>query len=301
MNANPSEAVGATETSSSQQIPAELEQKLRTKAHIVIESDESGVSLDLSELWRYRELLYFLTWRDIKVRYKQTLMGVTWVILQPLLSMFLFTLFFNRFAGLKSGTMPYPLFAYAGLILWTFLSNAVINSTISLTSNTNLITKVYFPRMLMPAAAVAAGLVDLAVASAILVGLALYFGVHPGWSIWSLPIFIVLTILLALAVGLLISALTVKYRDLRHALPFLMQAWMFASPVIYPITIVPERWRWILIVNPFAPLVEGFRAGLVNAGMNWRSVTAAAAIITGLLAVSVYIFRRIEDTFADVI
>src|SRR6266705_2425034 len=188
----------------------------------LVESEQSGVRLNLAELWRYRELLYFLTLRDIKVRYKQTLLGIAWVILQPLLSMFLFTLFFNRFAGLKSSTMPYQLFAYAGLILWMFLSNAIINSTISLTSNTNLITKVYFPRMLMPAAAVAAGLVDLALASAILVGLALYFGVHPGWSIWSLPIFIVLTILLALAVGLLISALTVKYRDLRHALPFLM-------------------------------------------------------------------------------
>jgi lipopolysaccharide transport system permease protein len=268
---------------------------------VFVESEEDGVQLHLSEVWRYRELLYFLTWRDVKVRYKQTLMGGIWVVVQPLFSMILFTLFFNKFAGIKSGTMPYPLFAYSGLILWLFFANAVTNSTNSLISNTNLITKVYFPRMFIPAAAVGAGLVDLAVASVILFGLAIYYGADLGWSLWLMPMFIALTVLLALAVGLLISALTVKYRDLRHALPFLMQLWMFASPVIYPGAIVPARWRWILIANPFAPVVEGFRACLSPGGVDWRATGVATASIVTLLAISVYVFRRMEDTFADLI
>jgi lipopolysaccharide transport system permease protein len=236
------------------------------------------------------------------VRYKQTLMGVAWVIVQPLLSMLLFTVLFNRFAGVKSGSsMPYPLFAYTGLLLWTFLSNAVTNSTNSLINNANLITKVFFPRMFIPAAAVGAGLVDLGVASVILIGMAFHFGAHPGWSLWLLPVFVLMTAALALAVGLLISALTVKYRDLRHALPFLIQGWMFTSPVIYPVSMVPERWRWILMANPFTPVVEGFRAALISGPVDWRAVGISALMITVLLMLSVYIFRRIEDTFADLI
>ncbi|HEY0080554.1 MAG TPA: ABC transporter permease [Pyrinomonadaceae bacterium] len=267
----------------------------------VIESSESGVSLGLSDLWTYRELLYFLTWRDIKVRYKQTLMGAAWVIIQPLFSMLLFTLFFNKFAGLDSGDMPYPLFAYTGLLLWTFFSNAVINSTNSLVNNTNLITKVYFPRLFIPAAATGAGLVDFFIASVILVGLAVYYGVALSWSLLLLPFFVVLTLLQALGVGMLISALTVKYRDLRHALPFLIQFWMFASPVIYPSTIVPREWRWVLLANPLAGIIEGFRAALMGHAIDWAHVGVSGLVTLALLVLAVYIFRRAEETFADLV
>ena len=267
----------------------------------VILSEESGVQLGLSDLWRYRELLYFLTWRDIKVRYKQTALGAAWAVIQPLAQMLLFTLVFHRFAGLGSGDMPYPLFAYAGLLVWTFFANAVLNSTHSLVTNTNLITKVYFPRAFIPAAAVAAGLVDLGIASVILAGLAVYYNVTPGWGAALLPLFVALAVLLSLAVGMLISATTVKYRDLRHALPFVMQFWLFATPVIYPATVVPEGWRWALALNPAAGIVEGFRASLTGAPLD-RTLTASAAAATLLLlAVSFYVFRRTEETFADVI
>jgi lipopolysaccharide transport system permease protein len=306
MSADPSNGVRSPEIRPSPQVTLSDTQSPTVQARpalprIVIESEETGVHLDLPNLWRYRELLYFLTWRDVKVRYKQTLMGAAWVIVQPLLSMLLFTVLFNHFAGVKSSAMPYPLFAYTGLLLWTFLSNAVTNSTGSLINNANLITKVFFPRMFIPAAAVGAGLVDLGVASVILIGMAVYFGAYPGWSLWLLPVFVLMTATLALAVGLLISALTVKYRDLRHALPFLIQAWMFTSPVIYPVSMVPQRYRWMLLANPFTAVVEGFRAAVVSGPVDWRSVGISALMITVLLVLSVYVFRRIEDTFADLV
>ena len=257
--------------------------------------------LGLHELWAYRELLYFLTWRDIKVRYKQTLMGAAWAVVQPLFTMLVFTLFFNRLGGFRSEEMPYPLFAYAGLLLWLFFASAVTSGTYSLVNNTNLITKVYFPRAFIPAAAVGAGLVDLSVASVVLVGLVAYYGVHPTAWLLLLPAFILLTVLLALGVGMIVSAATVKYRDLRHALPFLIQLWMFASPVIYPASVVPERWRWALALNPLTGIIEGFRAALVGRAPRWPWVAASALTTVLLLFASLYAFRRIEDTFADVI
>ena len=266
-----------------------------------IRSEESGVELGFADLWRYRELLYFLTWRDIKVRYKQTALGALWAVIQPLAQMLLFTLVFNRFAGLSSGDVPYPLFAYAGLLIWTFFANAVLNSTHSLVTNTNLVTKVYFPRVFIPAAAVAAGIVDLIIASVILAGLALYYGVNPGWHALLLPVFVALAVALSFAVGMLVSATTVKYRDLRHALPFVMQFWMFASPVIYPSSVVPGGWRRLLALNPLAGIVEGFRASLTGAPLDPMLTLAATVETLFLLAVSFYIFRRTEETFADVI
>jgi lipopolysaccharide transport system permease protein len=246
-------------------------------------------------------LLYFLTWRDIKVRYKQTALGASWAIIQPLATMLLFTLVFNRLAGLDTGSIPYPLFAYTGLLIWTFFSNAVTNSTNSLINNTNLITKVYFPRAFIPAAAVGAGLVDFAIAGLILVGLLVYYGVAPGSGIALLPLFLLLSVMLAWAVGMLISALTVKYRDLRHALPFLIQFWMFASPVIYPSSLVPGRWRQLLALNPLTGIIEGFRAALTGGTLD-RTATLIAIVMTlVVLALSFYLFRRIEETFADLI
>ena len=191
-------------------------------------------------------MLYFLTLRDIKVRYKQTMMGIAWVIIQPLLTVLIFTLVFNRFVRLDTGPLPYPLFALSGLLLWLFFANAVTNSTNSLLSNSNLITKVYFPRLFIPAASVGAGLVDLGVAFLLLIVLCVYYGVALTLNLLLVPLLILLMALLALGVGLLSAAMTVKYRDLRHALPFIIQLWMFASPVIYPASLVPEKWKWLL-------------------------------------------------------
>ncbi|MGH9928968.1 MAG: ABC transporter permease [Pyrinomonadaceae bacterium] len=267
----------------------------------LIKSEEAGVQLNLSELWPYRELLYFLTLRDVKVRYKQTLMGLAWVIIQPLGTMLIFTLVFNRFVRLDAGPLPYPLFALSGLLLWLFFANAVTNSTNSLISNANLITKVYFPRMFIPAASVGAGLVDLAVAFLLLIVMCFYYGVSLTLHSLLLPLIILLLTLLALGVGLLSAALTVKYRDLRHALPFIIQLWMFASPVIYPVSVVPQRWKWLLTVNPLAGIIEGFRASLTGQPFNWLHLSVSAAITLALLVCSVYVFRRFEDNFADVI
>jgi lipopolysaccharide transport system permease protein len=272
-----------------------------TERHVLIKSEEAGVQLNVSELWHYRELLYFLTLRDIKVRYKQTLMGVAWVIIQPLTTVLIFTLVFNRFVRLDAGSLPYPLFAFSGLLLWLFFANAVTNSTHSLVSNANLITKVYFPRMFIPAASVGAGLVDLGVAFLLLIVLCFYYGVTLTLNVLLLPVFILMMALLALAVGLLSAAVTVKYRDLRHALPFIIQLWMFASPVIYPTSIVPERWRWLVIINPVAGIIEGFRASLTGRHFDWVHVSISAVITLAVLVGSVYIFRRFEDTFADVV
>jgi lipopolysaccharide transport system permease protein len=269
--------------------------------HVVVRSEDSGVQLNLGDLWAYRELLYFLTWRDVKVRYKQTLMGVAWVVVQPLLTMLIFTLVFNRFAHLDTAPVPYPLFAYAGLLVWTFFSGAISSGTNSLISNTSLVTKVYFPRVFIPAAAVGAGLVDFGIGSLLLGALAVYYRLHVTWSLLLLPVFILLAALLALGVGMLAAALTVKYRDLRHALPFLLQFWMFASPVIYPVDIFPPRWRWLLAVNPLTGVLEGFRASLT--GLAFDRTFVATSVITAfvLLAVAYYVFRKLEDTFADVI
>lgn len=269
--------------------------------HTLLRPEESGVQLNLGDLWAYRELLYFLTWRDIKVRYKQTLMGVAWVVLQPLLTMLIFTVVFTRFVKLEESGIPYPLFAYAGLLLWTFFSVSVTSGTHSLISNTSLVTKVYFPRAFIPAAAVGAGLVDLSVGAVPLAALAIYYRVHVTWGLLLLPFFVLLGAMLALSVGMISSALTVRYRDLRHALPFLLQLWMFASPVLYPIDLVTQRWRWVFAANPMTGVLEGFRASLAGTAFDWSLVAVPAVVAPVLVCAAYYVFRRLEDTFADVI
>jgi len=291
-----------TTNSASQTIaPQALSSQSDVPRYSLIRSEAAGVQLNLQELWHYRELLYFLTLRDIKVRYKQTLMGLAWVIIQPLMTMLIFTLVFNRFVRLDAGPLPYPLFALSGLLLWLFFSSAVSNSTNSLISNANLITKVYFPRMFIPAAAVGAGLVDLAVAFVLLIVLVFYYGLALTPRLLLLPLFVFLMTLLALGVSLFSAAVTVKYRDLRHALPFIIQLWMFASPVIYPPAIVPQRWRWLVTINPIAGIIEGFRAALTGQPFNWFQLSLATGITVTLLLFSIYVFRRFEDTFADVV
>jgi lipopolysaccharide transport system permease protein len=267
----------------------------------VIEPSRSWLALDLGSLWAYRELLYFLTWRDVKVRYKQTALGVAWAVLQPLCAMLVFSLFFGRLAGVPSDGVPYPLFAFAGLLPWVFFSNAVSNSGNSLVGSANLITKVYFPRLLVPGAAVGAGLVDLAIGFALLAPLTIYYGAAPSWGVLLLPFLVVLLTLLALGVGLLTSALNVKYRDIRYALPFIIQLWMFVSPVIYPASFVPAKWRWVLWLNPLAGIIEGFRAALFNKPAQWDLLGAATVLTLALLIFAAFIFRRMEKSFADVV
>jgi lipopolysaccharide transport system permease protein len=269
--------------------------------HALLRPESSGVQLNFADLWAYRELLYFLTWRDIKVRYKQTLMGVAWVVIQPFMTMLVFALVFTRFVKLDDGALPYPLFAYAGLLLWTFFSVSITSGTNSLISNTSLVTKVYFPRAFIPAAAVGAGLVDLTVGAVPLVALMLYYRVPVTWGLLLAPFFVVLAALLALSVGMVASALTVRYRDLRHALPFLLQLWMFASPVLYPSHLLGPRWRWALAANPLAGVLEGFRSAVGGTPFDWSLVAVPAVATPVLVCAAFYVFRRFEDTFADVI
>jgi lipopolysaccharide transport system permease protein len=260
------------------------------------------IPLHLSELWEYRELLYFLVWRDIKVRYKQTALGAAWAVMQPLFMMLVFSLFFGRFAKVPSDGIPYPVFAFCALLPWQLFANALTESSNSLVGNQNLITKVYFPRLVIPIAAVLSGLVDFLIAFVILVGMMLYYGIVPGWSIVVLPGFILLAVLTALAVGLWLSALNVQYRDVRYTMNFLVQFWLFATPVAYPSSLVPETWRALYGINPMAGVVEGFRWALLGktsppGAMLWVSV----AVVTMLLVGGLYYFRRMEQQFADIV
>lgn len=269
---------------------------------IVIEPTKSWAPLRLGELWAYRELLYFLTWRDVKVRYKQTLLGAAWAILQPLLTMVIFTLLFGRLAGIPSEGIPYPLFAYSGLLIWTFFANSVTNSGNSLVGSAHLITKIYFPRMIVPAGAVAAGIVDLALAFLIQIALMIYYGVRPTWALLMLLPLVLLATLLALGVGMWLSALNVKYRDVRYAIPFLIQIWMFASPIIYPVSLLPEKWRWLLKLNPLTGIIQNFRIALFgNQAFDWESLGVSAAITAVVLLYASFSFRRMEKHFADIV
>lgn len=269
---------------------------------ITIEPSTSWVAIRLGDLWEYRELLYFLIWRDVKVRYKQTLLGTVWTVLQPLLATLIFTVFFGILAGVKTDGVPYPIFAFSGLMIWTFFANAVIKSSNSLVGSAQLITKVYFPRLLIPVAAVGTGLVDLAISFVVLLAMMIYYHVAITWNILLLPVLILLVMLFALGVGLWLSAMNVKYRDVGQLVPFLIQMWMFASPVIFPPTLVPEKWRWLLILNPLTGLIDGFRASVLGRGGFYGPALALSCAVTiALLVYSAYSFRRMEKTFADLV
>jgi lipopolysaccharide transport system permease protein len=268
---------------------------------VVIEPTHAWGAIRPGDLWAYRELLYFLIWRDVKVRYKQTVLGVLWAVLQPLFMMLIFTIFFGRVAGIKTDGVPYPLFAYVGLVPWTFFANTVSTSGNSLVGNAHLITKVYFPRLIVPAAAVGAGLVDFALAFVILVGIMAFYGVAPTAQLLMLPAMLLLTVLFTLAVGTWLAALNVKYRDVRFALPFLIQLWLFISSVIVPSSAVPERWQPLLILNPVSAIIEGWRAALLGLPFNWAALAVAAAITVAALLSSAYYFRRVERDFSDII
>jgi lipopolysaccharide transport system permease protein len=268
----------------------------------VIEPPRGWSDLDLNELANYGELLYFLTKRDIKVRYKQTLLGGLWAVIQPFFAMIVFSLFFGRLAKMPSEGLPYPIFVYAGLLPWTYFANALAASGNSLVGSANLITKIYFPRLIIPASASLALLIDFFIALFILAGLMVYYQVAPGWGITLLPLLVLLTFLCAVGVGLWLSALNVQYRDIRYAIPFLIQIWLFVSPVIYPVTLVGEEYRWLLALNPMGGLIDTYRAALLgHQPIDWLLLGISAAVIMAVFISGLYYFKRMERSFADVI
>jgi len=281
--------------------PKVVSSSLPDKPVVVIEP-RAWLVPDLHELWAYRELLYFLMWRDVKVRYKQTVLGILWVVLQPLMMMLVFAFLFGRMAGIKSDGIPYSLFAYAGLLPWTFFASAVNAAGNSVVNSAGLITKVYFPRMLVPAAAVGATLVDFAVSFVPLAIMMIFWRVRLTSQLLLLPIFIVMLVILALGVGMWMAALNTKYRDIRLALPFLLQLWFFASPIIYPSSLVEGKLSWLLALNPMAAIIEGFRGSLYgHRPFDWPAIGYAGVAAILILVYATYNYKRAERQFADLV
>lgn len=303
---NSASALESTATTQTTQIgetslPQQPSHKLPDEPLVVIRPGASRVVPDLSGLWAYRELLYFLMWRDLKVRYKQTAFGVVWVLMQPLLTTLVFTVFLGMLVRVPSDGIPYPLFVFAGLLPWTFFASAVTSSGNSLINNAQLITKVYFPRLIIPVAAVGSRLLDFLIAFVVLAGLLAYYRVGLTWNVLMLPVCVALAALLALGVGTLTASLNVKYRDVGVVIPVALQLGMFVSPVAYPPSLVPEGWRQLYSLNPMAGVIGGFRSALFGREFDWPSIAVASALALVLLAYSAYNFKRMEKSFADLI
>ncbi len=270
---------------------------------IVIKSTHGWAALKLHELWEYRELLYFLVWRDIKVRYKQTVLGAAWAILQPFMTMVVFSLFFGYLIKVPSEGIPYPIFSYVAVIPWTFFSNGLTNASSSMVSNANIIKKVYFPRLLVPVASVVTGLVDFVLAFVVLIGMMLYYGIYPTLNIVWLPAFMAMALMAALGSGLWLAAMHAQFRDIRYAVPFLIQFWMFATPIVYPSSLISNPvLRLIYGLNPMTGVIEGFRWALLGVNHPPDPLLAVSALVTVALLISgAYYFRRLEKSFADVL
>lgn len=267
----------------------------------VIEPSGSVVRIDFRELWHYRDLLYFLTWREVSLRYKQTVLGFLWAVLQPVLTMLVFTVFLGRLAKVPSDGVPYSVFSYLGLLPWMYFSNAVTRSGASLVAQANLLSKVYFPRILIPLSATLSALVDFAVAFGILIVLMLWNGIQPAAStLWLLPLTL-LTAIAATGVGMWLAALNVQYRDIQHAMPFLLQLWMYATPVVYPASIVPERWRPLFAVNPLTGIIEAYRSAALGRPLDWATLGISTAVVVVLALIGTWRFRRVERLFADIV
>ena len=267
-----------------------------------IEPPRGWLELRLREVWMYRELLYFFIWRDLKVRYKQTVIGVAWVVLQPLMSMGVFTIFFGRLAKLPSDGLPYPVFYFAALAPWTYFSTALTHATNVVVENQRVITKVYFPRLILPFSSVLSGLVDFGIAFVVLLALVVGYGLRPGVNALWLPFLLLLALATALGIGLWLSALNALYRDVKYVTPFLVQFWMLASPVAYPTSLVPAKWRWLYGLNPMAGVIEGFRWALTGHGQPPRELMlASAAAVVALLVGGLLFFQRMEGTVADLV
>jgi lipopolysaccharide transport system permease protein len=253
------------------------------------------------DIWHYRDLLYFLTWREISLRYKQTLLGVLWAVIQPVMTVIVFTVFLGKLARMPSDGIPYPIFTYLGLLPWLYFSNAVTRSASSLVNSAGLLSKVYFPRVLIPMSGTLSALADFAIAFVVLIVLMLAYGIVPAIStLWLAPL-VVLTALAALGAGMWLSAVNVKYRDTAHALPFLMQVWMYATPVVYPTTIVPERWRPLFALNPLTGIIDAYRAATLGRPLDWRTLGVSTAVTIALLALSIRRFGKMEREFADIV
>lgn len=282
-------------------IPKEASQSVR-QPKVVIRASEGWAPLRLRELWEYRELLYFLTWRDISVRYKQTVLGAGWAIIQPFFTMLVFSVFFGLLAKVPSDGLPYPVFTYCALLPWQLFAYSLSESSNSLVTNQNLITRVYFPRLIIPLSTVLAGLVDFAIAFVVLFGIMIFYQIQLTAAVWILPLFILLAVITALGVGLWLSALNVQYRDVRYTLPFLIQFWLFATPIAYPSSLVPAKWRILYGLNPMAGVVEGFRWALLKPESPPGPMILVSAVVSGVVFVSgMYYFRTQERTFADIV
>jgi lipopolysaccharide transport system permease protein len=269
---------------------------------IRIEPSRGWISLRLNELWEYRELLYFLAWRDIKIRYKQTVLGAAWAIIQPFFTMVVFSVFFGRLAGIPSDGVPYPIFSFAALVPWTFFANSLNQSSNSLVSSANLIQKVYFPRLAVPIASVFSGMVDFVLAFIVLLGMMLYYGMLPTINVVWLPAFCLLAFVTSLGVGLWLSAMNVRFRDVRYTVPFLTQFWMFATPIAYPSSLLSEPWRTLYGLNPMVGVIEGFRWGLLGTNTAPGSVIFVSSFVAiSILVGGAFYFRRVEKTFADIV
>jgi len=268
----------------------------------VIERKPGWRFIDFRELWRYRELLYFLTWRDIKVRYKQTVLGAAWAVLQPFATMVVFSMFFGRMAEMPAGGMPYPLFVFAGLLPWFFFANAITSASLSVVGSQNLVTKVYFPRLIIPLGAVGAGLVDFVIAFGMLLVMMAFYGVAPNWGLVLAPLVSFVLMIAATGIGTLLSALTVAYRDFRYVVSFMVQLWMFATPCVYmDANAVGPRWHAVLPLNPAYGLILNFRASVLGGPLDLYALTVSTVVSLGLLVVGCFYFRRVERGFADII
>ena len=268
---------------------------------IIIEPKGKLAGFQFRELWNYRELLRFLVVRDVKVRYKQTVLGGLWAILQPFMNMVVFTIFFGHLAKIPSEGLPYPIFVYTALLPWQFFSGGIGSSGNSLVANSNLISKVYFPRMIIPAASLGAGCLDFLIAFGMLILMMVYYGIYPGLGIFLFPFLMVLVAVAALGVGMILAALNVAYRDFRYVIPFLVQFWLFATPVIYPVSIVPEQWRWVINLNPMAGLITGIRSSLLNLPLSWTDILISGTMSIGLFVIGIFYFKKMERRFADII
>lgn len=269
---------------------------------VLIKPPQDWVPLELKELWEHREIFSFLIWRDIKVRYKQTILGAGWAVLQPFFTMIVFSIIFGWLARMPSDGVPYPIFAYTALLPWQLFVRSLTASSNSIVANESLITKVYFPRLVIPLSATAAGVLDFAIASVVLFGMMAYYHIVPTSAVWMLPLFVLLAIATAFGVGLWLSALNVQYRDVGHALPFLTQMWLFATPIVYPSSLIPEQWLALYGLNPMSSVVEGFRWALLGTGSKpGPMLIASASAAFAVLISGLYYFRKMEQTFADAV
>jgi lipopolysaccharide transport system permease protein len=271
-------------------------------APTVIESKRNSLYLNFRELWEFKELLYFLAWRDMKARYAQTILGIAWAVIQPLAAMAIFTVVFSLWARLPSDGLPYPLFAYAALLPWTLLAKSLERSGQSVVAESNLVKKVYFPRVILPIASTLAGVIDFFIAFALLLLLMSWYGIPPTWKVFAIPMLVLFTIGTSLAVSLWLSALNVHYRDVAGAIPLLTQLWMYASPVVYPLSLVPEQWRAVYSLNPMVGIIEGFRWALLGGVAPDMSAAMLSASATGILFLTgLVFFNRMSRTFSDIV